>query len=117
MPSAATRPIRIGIVGGGLRTQVAHLPALRSLDALFGVAALADPSRAVREALAARYGIARTYADHAALLEQRGLDAVLVCSPSGTHAQVVLDALAAGLHVLVESAAVCGRPASWRRGT
>ena len=29
-------------------------------------------------------------------------DAVLVCSPNETHAEVVLDALAAGAHVLVE---------------
>jgi predicted dehydrogenase len=30
------------------------------------------------------------------------LDAVLVCSPNATHAEVVLDALDAGCHVLVE---------------
>jgi predicted dehydrogenase len=94
--------IRLGIVGGGLITQVAHLPALRTLGALFRVEALAEPSIAVRDALAARYAIPRVTADHAALLEQGGLDAVLVCSPNGTHAQVVLDALDAGLHVLVE---------------
>jgi len=36
------------------------------------------------------------------MLERARLDAVLVCSPSGTHARIVLDALDAGMHVLVE---------------
>jgi predicted dehydrogenase len=95
-------PIRLGIVGGGLVTQVAHLPALRALDSCFRIEALAEPSAPVRDGLAARYGIPRTHARHEALLDAGGLDALLVCSPNGTHAQVVLDALDAGVHVLVE---------------
>ncbi len=94
--------MRLGVVGGGLIAQIAHLPALRSLDAQFSVRALAEPSLGVRSALARRYGIAETYADHAELLARAQLDAVLVCSPNGTHARVVLDAIDAGLHVLVE---------------
>lgn len=88
-------------MGGGLITQVAHLPALVGLDDRFRVVALADPSPRVRAALGARYAIPRVVADHEALLDG-GPDALLVCSPSATHAAVVLDALAAGLHVLVE---------------
>jgi predicted dehydrogenase len=56
----------------------------------------------VREALAARYGIGGVYADHSMMLDAGGLDAVVVCSPHGTHARVVLEALDAGLHVFVE---------------
>ena len=36
------------------------------------------------------------------MLAAGNLDAVVVCSPAGTHAEVVLAALDAGLHVLVE---------------
>jgi predicted dehydrogenase len=93
--------VRIGVVGGGLIAQVAHLPALRALDARYTLVALAEPDDGVREALARRYGIA-AHADHRALLENHALDALLVCSPNGTHARVTLDALEAGLHVLVE---------------
>ena len=56
----------------------------------------------MREALGARYGIAGLHADYRALLDAGGLDAVVVCSPAGTHAEVVLAALDAGLHVFVE---------------
>jgi predicted dehydrogenase len=36
------------------------------------------------------------------MIEAGDLDAVVVASPAGTHAEIVLDALAAGLHVFVE---------------
>src|SRR5439155_10893943 len=59
-------------------------------------------SRTVREALGARYGIGSLVADYRSLLDKAGLDAIVVCSPHGTHAEVVLAALDAGLHVFVE---------------
>jgi predicted dehydrogenase len=89
-------------VGGGLVAQAEHIPYLAQFRDRFDLAALVEPSEAVREALAARYGIPATYADHRALLDAGGLDAVVICSPAGTHAEVALDALDAGLHVFVE---------------
>jgi hypothetical protein len=56
----------------------------------------------VREALAARYGIPGVHADYRALLDAGGLEAVVICSPAGTHAEIALAALDAGVHVLVE---------------
>jgi predicted dehydrogenase len=104
-------PVRVGVVGGGLIAQLAHLPALRELDRLFAVHALAEPSPRVRAALARRYGIDAPCRDHVELLGRDGLDAVLVCSPNGTHARVVMDSLDAGLHVLVEKP-LCLSPAA-----
>jgi len=94
--------VRVGVVGGGLVAQAEHLPYLSSLRDRFSLAALAEPSRTVRDALGARYGIAGLHADYRSLLDAGGLDAVVVCSPAGTHAEVVLAALDADLHVLVE---------------
>jgi predicted dehydrogenase len=85
-----------------LITQVAHLPVLARMGERFRVEALADPSARVRAELQARWGIPRTFPGHHGVLEHRGLDALLVCSPNATHARVVLDALEAGLDVLVE---------------
>jgi len=92
----------VGVVGGGLVAQAEHLPYLSALRDRFTLAALAEPSRTVREALGARYGIGGLHADYRAMLDAGGLDAVVVCSPAGTHAEIVLAALDAGLHVLVE---------------
>jgi predicted dehydrogenase len=94
--------VRIGVVGGGLVAQAEHIPYLSALRDRFSLDALAEPSRTVREALGARYGISGLHADHRELLDAGGLDAIVVCSPAGTHASVVLDALDAGLHVFVE---------------
>jgi predicted dehydrogenase len=94
-------PLRIGVVGGGLIAQLVHLPLLHADPERFELAALADPSEVVRDGLSARYGIGTTHRDHRALLEQP-LDALVVCAPNGLHAAIVLDALDAGLHVLVE---------------
>src|SRR5262245_54902988 len=79
-----------------------HIPNLANRPDLFQLAGLAEPSETVRTALGARYGIGGLYADYRALLDAGGLDAVLIASPAGTHAEVALAALAAGLHVFVE---------------
>ena len=94
--------LKVGVVGGGLVAQAMHLPYLSAHRERFELAALAEPSRTVREALGARYGIAGLHADYRSLLDTGGLDAVVICSPAGTHAEVVIAALDAGLHVLVE---------------
>jgi predicted dehydrogenase len=92
--------LRIGVVGGGLIAQAMHLPYLAEKRDRFTVTSLAEPSRTVREALAARYAIQNLHEDYRGLLGE--VDAVAVCSPAGTHAEIVLAALDAGLHVFVE---------------
>ena len=79
-----------------------HLHYLSAQRQHFELVALAEPSRTVREALGARYGIAGLHTEHRSLLDAGGVDAVVICSPAGTHAGAVLDALDAGLHVFVE---------------
>jgi hypothetical protein len=82
--------------------QAMHLPHLNELQDRFVVGALAEPSRAVREALCARFSIEGSYDDWRGLLDGERLDALLIASPAGTHAEIVLAALQAGLHVFCE---------------
>ena len=92
--------LSVGVVGGGLVAQAMHLPYLAEKRDHFTIAALAEPSRTVREALGARYGIGALHEDYRALLGD--VDVLVVCSPAGTHAEIVLAGLEAGLHVFVE---------------
>ena len=104
MKSGSPQPgevVRIGLVGAGFVAQVVHLPHLRDAVGRFEVVALAEPDPGVRAAVAARHGVAG-FPSHDALLAGAGLDAVLVCSPNATHADVAIAALEAGCHVLVE---------------
>jgi Oxidoreductase family, NAD-binding Rossmann fold len=94
--------IRIGVIGGGMVAQAEHLPHLNELQDRYAVVALAEPSRTVREAMCARFGIRAGHADWRTLVDGGGLDAVLIASPAGTHAEIVLAALEAGLHVFCE---------------
>jgi predicted dehydrogenase len=94
--------LRIGVVGGGLVAQAMHLHYLAHLSSLFELVAVADPSSAVREALQWRYNLEATYEDHRGLLEGTRLDAVVICSPSQTHAEATLHALEHGRDVFVE---------------
>jgi predicted dehydrogenase len=94
--------VRLGVVGAGLVAQVAHLPELAALADRFDVVAVAEPEAGTRAVVARRHGIRRTYASCDELLDAGAIDAVLVCSPNATHADVTLAALDAGLHVLVE---------------
>jgi len=48
-----------------------------------------------------KYG-AREYSDYRQLLQDPGIDVVSICTPSGLHAQMAVDAARAGKHVLVE---------------
>jgi predicted dehydrogenase len=94
--------IRVVVVGGGFVSQVVHLPSLRVLDDYFELVGLAEPSEKVRTRVASLYGIDRVADDYRKLIECSLADAVIVCSPNSTHAEVVLAALEAGLHVFVE---------------
>ena len=60
--------LSVGVVGGGLIAQAMHLPYLAEKRDRFTIAALAEPSRTVREALGARYGIPALHEDYRGLL-------------------------------------------------
>jgi predicted dehydrogenase len=109
--------LRMAVVGGGLIAQAIHLPNLAGAVDAFDVVAIADVSPRVADGLAAQHE-ARAYTDWRAMLGAEDLDAVVVCSPHATHAEVTLAALDRGLHVLVEkplciapddAAAICRR--------
>jgi predicted dehydrogenase len=97
-----SRVLSTGVIGGGLIAQAVHLPNLAALASCFTVEAIADPSDKVGDALSRKYAPARRYRDWRHMLEREALDAVVVCSPHATHAEIVLAALDCGLDVFVE---------------
>jgi predicted dehydrogenase len=93
--------LRVGLVGAGLVGQAAHANFLWDERDRFELAALADPSAAVRTAVGDRYGIPERHASVDDLLGL-GLDAIVVAVPDAFHADVACRGLEAGLHVLCE---------------
>lgn len=93
----ATRdPLRAAIVGAGTMGRW-HAAAARAAGGVLAAAVDSEPERA------AAVGAAWTFPSLGALLDSgTPLDVVHVCTPTGTHEQLVGRALEAGLHVIVE---------------
>ena len=87
------------VVGTGFGCRV-HVPALR--NAGFTVHALVGRDAERTRRRAERLGIPSACASLAEALEQSAVDAVTIATPPDTHAQLAIEACAAGRHVLCE---------------
>ena len=89
----------IGIVGAGLIGQV-HAEALAALDqAELRAVYNRTPKRG--KALAEKFNIP-WYSRYERFLARDDVDAVVICTPSGTHADFAIPAAEAGKHLIVE---------------
>lgn len=93
--------IRLGFVGAGGMGQAAHLQHYAT-SADCEVAALAEIRPKLRDAVARRWGIARTYASHRDMLAAERLDAIVAIQPFQLHGGVVPELIAHGRPVLTE---------------
>jgi predicted dehydrogenase len=64
--------------------------------------ACADVDPEAASEFAENHGVPAQYTDIAEMIEDADVDAVSVCTPSGTHADVTVEAVGAGAHVLCE---------------
>jgi predicted dehydrogenase len=90
--------IRIGIIGTGFGA--AHVEFFRQVPHV-EVTAIASAQRERAEVVAERLAIPFATDDYHDLL-RHGVDAVVIVTPPHLHAQMTLDAVAAGKHVLCE---------------
>ncbi len=93
----ANERLDIGVIGVGGRgaddlTEVASQ----------NIVALCDVDERRLDAAAAKHPHAKKYTDYRQLLEQKGLDAVVVATPDHHHAPATIRALRRGLHVYCE---------------
>jgi predicted dehydrogenase len=91
--------IRIAVVGLG-KMGLSHLAMVKAHPEV-ELAAVCDSSGYVLGVLRKYTGVA-TYSDYEAMLRELDLDAVLIATPSRTHAGMVRAALQRGLHVFCE---------------
>jgi hypothetical protein len=96
------RRLRLGLVGCGEVTQIMHWPSLYQLSDHFEVTALCDVSPLILEELGKLWNVGTLTTNHRELMAHNDVDAILVANPNAFHAEVTLDAIAAGKHVLVE---------------
>lgn len=97
------RIVNVGIIGCGGIANGKHMPSLHALPNVRMVA-FCDiiPERA--EKAAKEYGTedAKVYTDYKELLQQEDIEVVHVLTPNREHADITVDALYAGKHVMCE---------------
>jgi myo-inositol 2-dehydrogenase/D-chiro-inositol 1-dehydrogenase len=93
--------INIGVIGAGRIGRV-HAENLVYRIPAATVVAVSDIFVEVAERLAAELAIPAVYRDHRRVLEDKSIDAVLVCSSTDSHAQIIEEAAEAGKQIFCE---------------
>ena len=93
--------LKIGIVGAG-RIGNVHAQSITYAIPEAEVLAITDVREESAKALAEKYGIPKYGNDYHMILEDPKIDAVMVCSPTPTHAEIAIAAMKAGKDVFCE---------------
>ena len=112
--------VSVGVSGCGRIARTVHIPVLANLPTAT-IVTLADTDRDSLEAAARIAPTARRVSDHAELCAQDDVDAVVICSPSGLHADAAVAALEHGKALYLEKPIAMDLPGAervvdvWRR--
>ena len=94
--------LKIGIIGAG-RIGKVHLESISYHVKNATVTAMADPfMNEETEKLIRSYGVSKVTKDYKDILNDKDIDAVLVCSSTDTHAAISIEAINAGKHGFCE---------------
>ena len=93
--------LNVGIIGAG-RIGKVHAETLAFRVPGAAPVAIADINLKMAEKVAKQYGIARVTVDAGTILSDPNIGAVLICSPTDTHADLVIRAALAGKHIFCE---------------
>ncbi len=96
-----TQKINVGLIGAGRigRVHAEHL-AYRVPGA--NLVAIADVFVEAAKKVAADFQIPDVYQDHRRIMEDETIEAIIICSSTDTHAQMIEEAAAAGKHIFCE---------------
>lgn len=94
---------RLAIVGAGTISKQ-HGIVVSQLEGEVNLVAVVDTDPAKARALAEERG-GRPYGTLSEALAAESIDIVVICTPTGTHAELAIEALEAGKHVIIEKPA------------
>jgi len=92
--------IGFGIIGCGMISPW-HAASITSASGA-QLVAVCDVVQEKAEKLASEYGAPKVYLDYHKLLSDPDIDAVCICTPSGMHSDMAIDAARFGKHVMCE---------------
>lgn len=93
--------MKIGFIGGGMMSQVAHLP-FYLRDPRCEVVGVAESRPSLVQNLIDSFGIKHIPLDHREILDDQEISTVVIVAPRPAQGPLVLEALNAGKNVIVE---------------
>lgn len=93
--------LRIGVIGAGRISRI-HMENITHHISKADVVAVADPQLQAAKEAADQFHIPRVYSDYGEILNDSTINAVVICSPSPTHPQIIGESAAARKHIFCE---------------
>ncbi len=93
--------VNVAVVGCGFIAETAHIPNLLMIPKA-RLVALCDVDKERLNAIGAKFNIKKLFVDCPEVVENAEINAVMVCTPTATHAEIAKVAVKAGKHVFVE---------------
>lgn len=94
--------IRVGIIGAGGFVQATHIPNMLKLPDQFEIVAIANRTPAEAKSAGEKFKANYVTTDYKEILNDEGIDMVIIGTRHNLHAVQVIDSIKAGKHVLVE---------------
>ena len=93
--------VNFGVIGVG-RIGKIHIENLKNRIGKSDVIAISDVIEKELEKVAGDFNIPNTTTDYRDILERKDIDAIVICSPTDTHTQIIMEAANAGKHIFCE---------------
>lgn len=95
------KKLKLGVIGTG-RIGKVHISTLVQNVPQAEVIAIADINQNSANELAKALGITTVYSNYKEVINNPEVEAVVICSPTDTHAQYIIEAARAGKHIFCE---------------
>jgi len=95
------KKLKLGVIGTG-RIGKVHIATLVQSVPQAEVIAVADVNISGATEVANGYGISTVYSNYKDVINHPEVEAVVICSPTDTHAQYIIEAAQAGKHIFCE---------------
>jgi myo-inositol 2-dehydrogenase/D-chiro-inositol 1-dehydrogenase len=95
------KKIKMGVIGTG-RIGKVHIATLVQNVPMAEVVAVADINLESAKDTAGKFGITNVFSNYLEVINFPGVEAIVICSPTDTHAKYIVDAAKAGKHIFCE---------------
>lgn len=93
--------VNVAVIGCGFIAETAHIPNLLTVPEA-KLSTICDIDQKKLNEIGAKFNVNERCGDFQEVLKKKDVDAVVICTPTATHAEIALAAAEAGKHVFVE---------------